>query len=79
MLRGKHWLGGALLAIFDRALETDIAAQFYGPWDDPGMVRWDKLGRHRPSRTLPAKGVASVQQFTSARRIIMASNGPRRS
>ncbi|MEG3083990.1 hypothetical protein U1707_10090 [Sphingomonas sp. PB2P12] len=63
-------LKGALLANFDRALETDISARVMVRGMTEGWFAGDKVGRHKFARYLPAKGLATSQQFTSARRII---------
>ncbi len=63
-------LGGSLLADFGRALEADISACIMVRGMTEGWFAGDKIGRHKFSRYLPAKGAASLKQFTSARRII---------
>ncbi len=63
-------LGGSLLANFDRALETEISARIMVRGMTEGWFAGDKVGRHKLARYLPAKGPATSQQFTSARRII---------
>ncbi len=63
-------LKGSLLANFDRALETEISARVMVRGMTEGWFAGDKVGRHKLARYLPAKGPASSQQFTSARRII---------
>ena len=63
-------LKGALLADFDRALETDISARIMVRGMTEGWFAGDKVGRHKFARYLPAKGVAISQQFTAARPII---------
>ncbi len=63
-------LDGSLLADFGRALEADISARIMVRGMTEGWFAGDKIGRHNFSRYLPAKGAASLKQFTSARRII---------
>ena len=63
-------LKGALLADFSCALETDISARIMVRGMTEGWFAGDKVGRHKFARYLPAKGVATSQQFTAARRII---------
>jgi len=63
-------LEGALLADFNRALETEISARVMVRGMTEGWFAGDKVGRHKFARYLPAKGVATSQQFTAARRII---------
>jgi hypothetical protein len=63
-------LEGALLENFDRALEAEISACIMVRGMMDGWFAGDKVGRHKFSRHLPAKGVATPKQFTSARRII---------
>ena len=63
-------LNGALLADFNRALETVISARVMVRGMTEGWFAGDKVGRHKFARYLPAKGLATSQQFTSARRII---------
>ena len=63
-------LRGALLANFDWALEAEISARIMVRGMADGWFAGDKVGRHKFSRHLPAMGVATTKQFTSARRII---------
>jgi hypothetical protein len=63
-------LDGSLLADFGRALETDISARIMVRGIIEGWFAGDKIGRHKLSRYLPAKGAASLKQFIPARRII---------
>ena len=63
-------LNGALLADFDRALDTDISARIMVRGITEGWFAGDKVGRHKFARYLPAKGPANAPKFNSARRII---------
>lgn len=63
-------LKGALLADFNRALETEISARVMVCGMTEGWFAGDKVGRHKFARYLPAKGPATVPNFISARRII---------
>ena len=61
-------LKGALLENFDRALDAEISARIMVRGMTDGWFAGDKVGRHKFSRHLPAKGAA--KEYTSARRII---------
>jgi hypothetical protein len=64
-------LGGRLNADLDLALDPDIAAMIMVRGMQEGWFARDKAGQpHTLARHLPANGAASVDQFTSARRII---------
>ncbi len=63
-------LKGALLSDFDQALDTDISARIMVRGMTEGWFAGDKVGRHKFSRYLPGKGVATSQAFAAARRII---------
>ena len=63
-------LNGALLADFNRALETEISARVMVRGMTEGWFAGDKVGRHKFARYLPATGPATAAEFTSARRII---------
>jgi hypothetical protein len=62
---GELGLKGALTSNYDRALETEISAQIMVL----GMTEGWFTGR-KFSSYLPVKGLATLPQFTSARRII---------
>jgi len=64
-------LSGRLNGNLDLALDPDIAAKIMVKGMQEGWFAGDKSGeRHTLARHLPADGAASVDQFTSARRII---------
>jgi hypothetical protein len=63
-------LNGALLANFDLALDPGTSAQIMVRGMTEGWFAGDKIGRHKFSRYLPVKGLATLKQFTPARRII---------
>ena len=64
-------LGGRLSSNLDLAMDPDIAAKIMVRGMQEGWFCGDKSGqRHTLARHVPAKGAASVSQFTSARRII---------
>jgi putative chitinase len=64
-------LRGRLIGDLDLALDPDIAAKIMVKGMQEGWFAGDKTGqRHTLVRHLPAKGPASVAEFTSARRII---------
>ena len=64
-------LGGSLSKNLDLAMDPDIAARIMVKGMQEGWFCGDKAGkRHTLARHVPTKGAASVDQFTSARRII---------
>lgn len=64
-------LGGRLNENLDMAMDPEIAAKIMVKGMQEGWFAGDKSGqRHSLARHLPKKGPASVDQFTSARRII---------
>ena len=64
-------LGGRLTGNLDLAMDPDIAAKIMVKGMQEGWFAGDRTGqRHTLARHVPAHGAASVDQFTSARRII---------
>jgi putative chitinase len=64
-------LGGSLIGNLDLALDPNIASKIMVRGMQDGWFAGDKTGeRHTLARHLPTNGMASVAQFTSARRII---------
>jgi len=72
-------LGGSLTSNLDLALDPEIAAKIMVKGMQEGWFAGDKSGkRHTMVRHLPDNGAATVEQFTSARRIINGTDKARK-